>query len=156
MIGIAPITWTHGGEKMQTTSGKKSKDSTSHGKGYNILIVEDEKILSDSYIIILERHGFHVDIACNGREGVERCKSSNYDLILLDIMMPILDGIGFLRVFSKIKMAKRPRVILLSNMSIGSEIEEALKLGAHKFMLKSQLEPDHLLKLLRRELAASA
>lgn len=140
---------------MQATMGTSPKRSTDPGPAYEILLVEDEKLLSDSYVIILEAAGFLVDVATNGREAVTTCKHKNYDLILLDIMMPILDGVGFLRIFSKMKLAKRPKVILLSNISIGSEIEQALKLGANKFMLKSQVEPDYLLKTIRKELSAN-
>jgi DNA-binding response OmpR family regulator len=115
-------------------------------------MVEDEKLLSDSYMIVLEAEGFDVDLATNGQEAYELCRENTYDIILLDIMMPVLDGIGFLKKFSKLRSKWSPRILVLSNISIGSEIDEALKLGAHKYIQKSQLEPSRLIKTMHAEL----
>ena len=63
-----------------------------------ILLVEDEKILRDAYAILLgSQSEYSVDTATNGKEALELCKQNKYDLILLDLMMPVLDGMGFLK-----------------------------------------------------------
>ena len=68
-------------------------------------------------------------------------------------MMPVMDGIGFLKKYSKLSIKRKPRIIILSNISVGNEIEQALQLGAHKYLQKSQLEPSKLIKTLQTELA---
>jgi len=119
----------------------------------HVLMVEDEKMLSDSYCIVLRAAGFKVDLATNGLEALELCKKHAYDIILLDIMMPVLDGIGFLKRFSRLSLSRKPRIVILSNLSVGNEIEQALKLGAHKYIQKSELEPSKLVTTLWSELA---
>ena len=119
----------------------------------NVLLVEDEQLLSDSYSLLLKAEGYLVDTAFNGKEALERCKANTYDIILLDIMMPVMDGLGFLKSSLKLRKKTSPVVLVLSNMSIGTEIEEALKLGARQFLIKSQLEPSKLLSIMKDELS---
>lgn len=120
-----------------------------------ILLVEDEPLLRESYRIVLEAVSHEVDSAANGLEALRCCRDNIYDLILLDLMMPKLDGIGFLKKFQKNSKTKETRIIVLSNMTAGDKTNQALKLGAHKYVQKSQVSPTQLIKLLRTELAAA-
>lgn len=71
-----------------------------------------------------------------------------YDLILLDLMMPEVDGVEFLRLSKVTKKSPSTRVIILSNLSSGRDIEEALALGADQHVLKSSLTPKDLIELV--------
>ncbi|HXR50235.1 MAG TPA: response regulator [Verrucomicrobiae bacterium] len=122
--------------------------------GTKVLLVEDEKLLRESYQIILEAESFDVDTAVNGLKALELCHANTYDLILLDIMMPELDGIGFLKKFIA-KYKTLPTTIILSNLGHGDEINQALQLGAKKYIQKSQLDPSGLVALLHEEVAAA-
>lgn len=117
---------------------------------HKILVVEDEPLLRESYKIVLSTEPYHIDVASNGQEALEKAKDVAYDLILLDLMMPIVDGNGFLERFIPTAPA-RTKVIILSNLSSGDEISRALKLGAHKNVLKADVSPKQLLSMVRYE-----
>ena len=119
-----------------------------------ILLVEDEKVLRDAYAILLNsKGGYEVQIASNGREALELVENSSYDLILLDLMMPVLDGIGFLKGATLSVKAPNTRVIVLSNLSGGQEVKEAMRLGAHRSAVKSDLGPGEVMAIVEKELA---
>ena len=119
-----------------------------------ILLVEDEKVLRDAYAILLNsKGGYEVQIASNGREALELVENSSYDLILLDLMMPVLDGIGFLKGATLSVKAPNTRVIVLSNLSGGQEVKEAMRLGAHRSAVKSDLGPGEVIAIVEKELA---
>lgn len=116
-----------------------------------VLLVEDEPTLRDVYGLILSTQAYDFDIASNGLEALKKCKQKEYDLILLDLMMPVLDGVGFLEQFSE-NGQPPSKVIVLSNLSSGHELTEALRLGAYKSILKADLSPKQLLATVRYEL----
>jgi DNA-binding response OmpR family regulator len=116
-----------------------------------ILIVEDEDVLRESYEIIIKTEPYTVDSARNGQEALEKCAEKDYDLILLDLMMPILDGVGFLEKFDN----PDSKIIILSNLSGGPELEQALKLGASTNVLKATLSPRQLLAKVRYEMSSN-
>lgn len=62
-----------------------------------ILIVDDEQPITEVLSLVLANEGYDVETAGNGRDGLELCRRNHYDLVLLDIMMPIIDGVEMLR-----------------------------------------------------------
>lgn len=118
-----------------------------------ILLVEDEAIIRDAFSIILSSSGHDIDVAINGAEALELWNKSRYDLLLLDLMMPVLDGIGFLKQARIKDSSAGARVVVLSNLSSGEATVEALQLGAHRHEVKANLAPSELLKLIEEELS---
>jgi DNA-binding response OmpR family regulator len=118
-----------------------------------ILLVEDEDILRETYQIILSTQPYRLDIAENGRIALDKCENRTYDLILLDLMMPIMDGVEFLKHLPA-EALDRTRIIILSNLSSGQELETAMQLGAARSILKASLSPKQLLAMVRYELEA--
>jgi CheY-like chemotaxis protein len=119
-----------------------------------ILVVEDEPVLREVYELVLGSEPFIVNLAENGQVALELCRQNTYDLILLDLMMPVLDGVGFLRAYAH-QAPPTTRIIVLSNLSSGQALEEAIKLGAHRTELKANISPKQLSALVRYELDAS-
>jgi DNA-binding response OmpR family regulator len=115
-----------------------------------ILLVEDDDLLRESYEMIISTEPYDIDVATNGKEALEKCEVKNYDLILLDLMMPVLDGIGFLERFDK----PNTRIIILSNLSAGPILEKALQLGAEANIVKSSMSPRELLSKIRYEITS--
>lgn len=113
-----------------------------------VLIVEDEKSLQDVYKLILHTHGYETLIAANGLEALEQLKTTEPHLILLDINMPKMNGLEFMKEFVKLKL--KTTVIVLSNMSLSDQIEEAMKLGAVESVTKAKTGPAELLALVGR------
>lgn len=112
-----------------------------------ILLCEDDGPLREVYHMVLTTAGHSVDIAENGKEGIKKCRRNRYDLILLDLMMPEVDGVEFMRRTKIRQKSPSTCVVVLSNLSSGEEVEAALALGAHRHVLKSSLTPRDLIEL---------
>jgi CheY-like chemotaxis protein len=100
-----------------------------------IMIVEDNKYLQEIYEHCFKKFGYEVVIEANGLYAIEHILEKMPDVILLDLMMPELDGFGFLREFKKIPNIKIP-VIACSNISDTDTINRVLKAGAEAVLLK--------------------
>lgn len=119
-----------------------------------ILLVEDEDILRETYGIILSTQPYIVDTAINGLDALQKYEAHRYDLILLDIMMPIMDGVTFLEKINAQDIVL-PKILMFTNLSSGKEIERAMELGAEKVMLKSDMSPKDLIAAVRYEVEAN-
>lgn len=115
-------------------------------KQKRILIVEDDTYIRDLYAEILGEAGYSVETAVDGEDGLVKGKVGGYNLILLDVMMPKLDGLGVLRDLQK-NPPQNPNgpVILLTNLAQDEVVQEALKTGAKDFIIKADLNPEQLL-----------
>ena len=113
----------------------------------NILIVEDEKVLCDTYRQILELKNFKVDISYDGEEALEFLDQHKPDLILLDINMPKVDGVEFLeRIKANNKLKKIP-VLLITGIIQNEKIGRCLDLGATGYIEKAHSPIDVLNKI---------
>ena len=117
-------------------------------KKLKVLVVEDEKVLNSAYQTILEKTGHDVKVAFDGKEALTTLEDYTPDVILLDLKMPNLDGLGFLRAYDKAKPKHRGKVVLFSNYDLQKEIDEAFTLGADKYVLKAWASPKDLLKII--------
>ena len=113
-----------------------------------ILVVEDEKVLNTAYQTILEKTGYEVAVAFDGEEALSMLDKFEPDVILLDLKMPNMDGIGFLREYEKRDTKKRSKIVLFSNYDLQREIDEAFQLGADKYVLKAWASPKDLVKIV--------
>lgn len=118
-----------------------------------ILIVEDEQALSEAYQTILSQHGFIATIAANGEEALAAVATEMPDVILLDIMMPKMNGIEFLQELHK-QYANEPAVIVFSNLDNQPEVDEAFRLGAKRYIVKSWASPQDLVRMVNEALKA--
>ena len=118
-------------------------------KQKRILIIEDDVHIRDLYAEILGEAGYDVATAVDGEEGLVKAKIGGYHLILLDVMMPKLDGLGVLHGLQQ-NPPQNPngQVILLTNLAQDEVVQEALKTGANDFVIKSDLNPQELLTRL--------
>lgn len=114
-----------------------------------VLIVEDEKQIRDAFSIILKQAGYEIDLAENGQTGLRHLVVFKPDLILLDMIMPIMNGEEFLKL-AKLK-ANFPNVttIVLSNLSGKLPLKYTRDYGVTVSILKSSLSPNDLLKVVK-------
>lgn len=111
-----------------------------------ILIIEDEDALLDIYVTLLKEEGFEVDGARNGQEGLDKMLIGGYDLVLLDIIMPRLNGKDVLTKYKESKtQTPNKKIVPLTNLIDGPMIEELHALGAEGFLLKSNYTPDQFI-----------
>jgi CheY-like chemotaxis protein len=121
-----------------------------------ILLAEDEQDARLIYLDILKSGGFEADGAENGKRTLEMLAAKKYDVLLLDIIMPDLDGISVLSeiVKDEAKYGK-PIIIMLTNIGGDLAIEKALQIGADGYMLKSETEPQDLIATVKKFLTKS-
>lgn len=113
----------------------------------NILVVEDDKFLADAYRNILELKGFNVELSYNGQEGLNHLDKHQPDLILLDINMPVIDGVEFLeRIKTNSKLKKIP-VLLITGIIQTEKIGRCLDLGATGYIEKAHSPVEVLNKI---------
>ena len=109
-----------------------------------ILIIEDEVDIREVYTDILEEAGFTVIEAVDGDEGLSKALAGGWDLLLLDIMLPKIDGLEILKkVRGQEALAHKP-VVLLTNLGRESIIKEGFEVGANGYLIKSELTPDQM------------
>lgn len=113
------------------------------------LIIEDDVFVISIYQTKLEHEGFEVEVAGNGLEALKKMEKFLPDLILLDILMPYLDGIGTLRELKKNENWQKIPVIMLTNLSEKDKVEEALSLGADDYLIKSHFTPSEVIVKIR-------
>jgi CheY-like chemotaxis protein len=116
-----------------------------------ILVVEDNDVLRRAYTTILTTQGYEVAEAADGQSALEKAREWEPDLILLDILMPIIDGLEFLRQY---KPTEHPnvKIIVFSNSQVPHMISQAVDLGAKKYLIKANISPKEMLETVETEL----
>jgi two-component system phosphate regulon response regulator PhoB len=111
-----------------------------------ILVVEDDQFLRELYDELLREDGYEVVLADEGEKGLKEIQKGGYDLILLDIMLPKIDGLEILRRV-KNQPPDKPNgtTVLLTNLGQDSIIKEGFSLGASGYLIKSAMNPDQVL-----------
>lgn len=117
-----------------------------------ILVIEDEAPLSDVLIDKLTSERFSVSGAKNGEEGLELALKEHPDLILLDIIMPVMDGMTMLYELRKDPWGNSVPVILLTNLSDAERVAEALRLKVYDFLVKSDWKLEDLVTKVKEKL----
>lgn len=113
-----------------------------------ILIVEDDQFIREFYSDLLKDEGFEVELALDGQTGLEKIKQGGWSLVLLDIMLPKIDGLQILRKLN-VKTNSPGPIIMLTNLGSDSIINEAFGLGAVGYLIKSAMNPDQVLKEIK-------
>jgi DNA-binding response OmpR family regulator len=113
----------------------------------DILIVEDDKDLNSAYKVILESEKYKVKTAYNGQEALEILKNFTPDLILLDLLMPIMGGLELLEKY-ELKEHSKVKVLIFTNMENSPEVTKAYNLGATRCIIKSWTAPQNLSKVV--------
>lgn len=118
-----------------------------------VLVVEDEDILRKAYVNVFTLEKFSVDEAENGQVALEKITKIQPDIVILDILMPVMNGLEFLQKINLPKQFPKTKVLVLSNLSDKKTIEEVIKLGASKHVIKSSMSPSQLIRTVRNLLA---
>ena len=114
-----------------------------------LLIVEDDKFVRDLYQHEFEKNGFETKLAEDGELALKAVKETKFDCILLDIMIPKVDGLELLRKIKADSDTKKTPVVVLSNLGQDEIIRQALQIGAKAYIVKSLYTPDQVVKEIR-------
>ncbi len=109
-----------------------------------ILIVEDDVFIRDIYQVKFSQEGFAVTTAENGIEALKKLNEQIPDIILLDIIMPLMDGIAVLKDVKANELWKKIPIIMLTNISEKEKIEGASELGVNDYLIKSHFTPSEV------------
>jgi DNA-binding response OmpR family regulator len=119
-----------------------------------IAIIEDDDVISQMYRFKFENEGFSVQTASNGKLGLELAKAMQPDIILLDLMMPEMDGEAVLKQLRASSWGMDIKVIILTNMG-EQEIPSSLKeLGVSSVILKANMTPRQVAELVKKQLGS--
>ncbi len=119
-----------------------------------ILVIEDDPLMARMYQKIFKFEKYDVALAGNGEEGLEKARKCNPSLILLDIMMPKMNGLQVLEKLKDDLDTKKIPVVMLTNLAGEKDAEKALIKGAVKYIVKSQHEPKEVVKIVKEIIAA--
>jgi len=118
----------------------------------NILVIEDDKFLRDLIIQKIIKEGFNVIEAVDGEEGIRKIKEEKPDLILLDLILPNIDGFEVLSKMREDASLNSLPVIILSNLGQKEDIEKGMKLGAVDYLIKAHFTPEEIVHRIRMHL----
>lgn len=120
-----------------------------------IAIIEDDAAIAQMYRIKFEGEGFVVETADNGKLGLELVKQMRPDIILLDLMMPVMDGEEMLTRLRKTEWGKKVKVVILTNRGEQEIPPEVKVLGVDALILKAAMTPRQVFELVKQKLGES-
>ena len=115
-----------------------------------VLVVEDDTFLAGMYLTKFGLEGFTVELASDGREGVKKAKEWKPDIMLLDLVLPVMDGFTVLETVRNDPDTKTIPVILLTNLGQKSDVERGMKLGASDYLIKAHFMPSEVIEKVKR------
>lgn len=116
-----------------------------------ILLVEDDSYIRSIYAEVLQEAGYQVDIAEDGVLGLQKIRKGTYDLILLDILMPNMDGPGVLEALEKDPtQSSHAPIILLSNIAKDPMMQGGMTKGAAGYIVKTDINPGQLIDYVKK------
>ena len=118
-----------------------------------LLIVEDDPLMSRMYQRLFGLEGFDVELASDGQEGLEKARTLMPKLILLDVMMPKMNGLQTLEELKANSMTKAIPVVMLSNLNGEQDSETAMSKGAENYIIKSAYEPAQIVAMVKDVIA---
>ncbi len=111
-----------------------------------IIIVEDDNFVAEVYSTKLLEMGYEVRVAQNGEEGLKMIREEKPDIVLLDIIMPVMGGVEMLEELKKKEEWKEIPVILLTNVGEKENIQKMRSLGAQDYLIKSHFTPAEVIE----------
>ena len=117
-----------------------------------ILFIEDESALQKTFGEILEKEGYNVISALDGEAGLRLAENKKPDLILLDLILPKINGFDVLEKLKESQETKEIPVIVLTNLEGMEDVEKVLKLGATTYLVKVNYDLDEVLKKVKQTL----
>lgn len=116
---------------------------------HTILIIEDDDFLRSLAVAKLEKEGFTVRMAANGQEGLDQLRQGTPDLLILDLMLPMVSGFDILKTVRSEPTTSQLKVIVFSNMGDEADIKTCLDLGITDYLVKANFTLDELVEKIK-------
>jgi len=117
-----------------------------------ILLIEEDQFLYKILTVKLKRAGFDVFLAIDGEEGIKKAKETKPDFILLDLILPKINGFAVLSEIKKTPVLKKVPVVILSNLGQESDVEKGLRMGAEDYLIKTNLSLSEIVEKVKKHL----
>lgn len=121
-----------------------------------ILLIEDDELIRQMYASELTKANFKVTEAATGDEGLKALQQNQYDLLLLDIMLPGTNGLEILKQIKQNPQTKNLKVVLLTNLGQEAVIKQGFELGAIGYLIKAAYNPDQIVQEVKNFVEGSA
>ncbi len=119
-------------------------------KKKKILLVEDDLLIVEIYTTRLKEAGFEIESEVDGESAIRKLKEKDFDLVLLDIVLPNLTGFEFLERIRNKEKIKNVKVLILSNLGQKTDVDKAERLGAIKYLIKAHYTPSEVVEEVRK------
>lgn len=113
-----------------------------------VLIIEDEHFISELYVRALSRAGYEVTVEIDGQKGLDLAKTNQYDIILLDLMIPTITGIEVLRQLRGGTNKLKAKIVITTNLEQREEIRADIESQADAYLVKAEITPKELVEFL--------
>jgi DNA-binding response OmpR family regulator len=123
-------------------------------KKHKLLIIDDDPFILEMYVLKFKEEGFIVETAKEGKEGLRKIREMKPDLVFLDVVMPMLDGLEMLRELRKNKETQNMKIVLLTNLGQKDDVERGMKLGADDYIIKAHFTPSEVVAKARSILSS--
>jgi DNA-binding response OmpR family regulator len=118
-----------------------------------IAIIEDDLAIAQMYRLKFEAEGHHVEIAANGKLGLELCEEMKPEIVLLDLMMPEMNGDEMLEKLRKQDWGKDVRVMILTNVSEQEAPDRLKDMNISGYVVKAEMTPSQVAELIKQKLS---
>ncbi len=118
-------------------------------KKVKVLIIEDDSYISDMYKIKFDSENFETTVAEDGIKGIKEIERQKPDIVLLDIVMPKVDGFSVLKMIKKNENSKDIPVVMLTNLGQKENVERGFELGATSYIIKAHFTPSEVVKKVK-------
>lgn len=122
---------------------------------HRILLVEDDVFLAGMYVTKLELEGFDVSLASDGKAGLEKAVTDQPACILLDVLLPKMDGFAVLKELKENPTTSAIPVILMTNLGTKQDVVKGLNLGATDYLIKAHFMPSEVIQKIKDVLSTT-
>ena len=113
-------------------------------KDIKILVVDDDPFILDMYVLKFKDQGFQIDTATDGQAALEKIQTEKFDIVLLDVIMPKMDGFDVIKKIKEYKTPQSFKILFLTNFGQKEDVEKGMELGADGYVIKAHFTPSEV------------
>ena len=117
-----------------------------------ILIVDDDPFILDMYVIKFKEQGFEIETATDGKMALEKIQTHNPDILLLDVVMPKMDGFDVIKKIQENRIPRTFKILFLTNFGQKEDVERGMQLGADGYIIKAHFTPSEVVEKVKEVL----
>ena len=121
-------------------------DDATHDKEIKVLVIDDDPFILDMYVLKFRDAGFQIETARDGGQGMEKIASFRPDILLLDVIMPKMDGFDVMKKIKDTIPSRAFKILFLTNFGQKEDIERGMQLGADGYIIKAHFTPSEVVQ----------